>query len=43
LHGEDIDSSGTDRIQGTILAVVWREHGKAGKFSDIFVGNLHVT
>jgi hypothetical protein len=34
---KDSDSSGTGMVQGTTSAVVWRDHGKAGKLSDIFV------
>jgi len=36
-------NSGTDRIQGTISAVVWRDQRKAGKISGIFVGILDGT
>jgi hypothetical protein len=34
---KDSDSSGTDKVQGTTSAVVWRDHGKAGKLSDMFI------
>jgi len=39
-HAEDIDSSGTERIQGPILALVWRNHEKAPKILDNFIGIL---
>jgi hypothetical protein len=34
---KDSDSSGNDMVQGTTSAVVWRDHGKAPKLSDMFV------
>jgi len=31
-HGEDLDTSGTDMIQDTISAVVWRESKKTLRY-----------
>jgi len=42
-HGKDIESNGTDMIQGTNSSVLSRAHGKARRLLYLFIGILEGT